>query len=363
MKRRDFIGMVAGISLSGQSGLAGSQVGLPKGYIVPAEERPHARTFMQWPNNRKVYRDTYFLDLTQQTIADIANAIADFEPVVLLADKAHHDHIRKRVSSAVELWNIPTEDLWCRDSGPLFAVHPHKGLAISNMNFNGWGQKQVHTFDGQIAQKIAQDMDVPIFDSGLQGEPGGVEQDGHGTLMAHESSWVIANRNRLTKPEIEARLLAAYGADKMIWSKGLKDQDITDYHIDGLARFAGENRVLIQLSEDPDPDDPFVKAAFETYDVLKQARGANGQPFEITRIADPISPRIKSPDFAGAYVNYYVCNGAVIAAQFGDVKTDEMAVEALRTLYPSREIITLNADVLGELGGGIHCATQQQPKV
>jgi agmatine deiminase len=33
----------------------------------------------------------------------------------------------------------------------------------------------------------------------------------------------------------------------------------------------------------------------------------------------------------------------------------------LQDLYPDREVITLNVDTLGELGGGIHCATQQQP--
>ncbi|MCP5099681.1 MAG: agmatine deiminase family protein, partial [Chloroflexi bacterium] len=26
-----------------------------------------------------------------------------------------------------------------------------------------------------------------------------------------------------------------------------------------------------------------------------------------------------------------------------------------------REVVTLNIDVLGEVGGGIHCATQQMP--
>jgi agmatine deiminase len=56
-----------------------------------------------------------------------------------------------------------------------------------------------------------------------------------------------------------------------------------------------------------------------------------------------------------------VCNGAVIAAQFGDRQTDAIAVAALGRHYPGREVITLNVDALGEVGGGIHCATQQMP--
>jgi agmatine deiminase len=32
-------------------------------------------------------------------------------------------------------------------------------------------------------------------------------------------------------------------------------------------------------------------------------------------------------------------------------------------LYPGREVVMLNIDPVGEVGGGIHCATHEQPKV
>lgn len=344
-----------------KAGFATVFTGMPKGYIVPAEDLPHTRTFMQWPNNRKVYRDLVFLRMTQQTIADIANTIAEFESVVMLADKAEHGRIRKLVSAQVELWDIPTDDLWCRDAGPLFATHNTKGLAVSDLNFNGWGNKQVHTRDDRIALLVASKMGLPIFDSLLRGEAGGVEQDGHGTLIAHESSWVNDNRNALPKAEVERLLLAAFGATKMIWAKGVKGQDITDYHIDSLVRYVGENKVLIQLPKAPAPADPWSIAAYETYETLQNATGANGGELDIHVIKDPVTPRIKSYDFVAAYANYYGCNGAVIAAEFGDPETDALAKAALQEFYPTREIITLNVDTLGELGGGIHCATQQQP--
>ena len=47
--------------------------------------------------------------------------------------------------------------------------------------------------------------------------------------------------------------------------------------------------------------------------------------------------------------------------KFGDKQADQIAMDALKKHYPGREIITLNADALGEVGGGIHCATQQMP--
>ncbi len=346
-----------------KAGFATVFTGMPKGYVVPAEDQPHARTFMQWPNNSKVYRDPAFLRMTQQTIADIANTIVEFEPVVMLAAKADHGPIRKLVSAQVELWDIPTDDLWCRDAGPLFAVHNTEGLAISDLNFNGWGNKQVHTHDAKIAMTVAAQMNLLIFDSYLHGEAGGVEQDGFGTLIAHESSWVNDNRNAYDKSAVESLLLDAFGASKIIWANGVKGRDITDYHIDSLARFVGESKVLIQLPKSVDPADPWSVAAFETYETLQNATNANGGKLDIHVIPEPVKPRIKSYDFVASYPNYYVCNGAVIAAEFGDLETDAIAKAALQDIYPTREIITLNADTLGELGGGIHCATQQQPAI
>ena len=325
---------------------------------VPSEEAQHELTFMQWPVNRQVHPDTYFLDLLQKTIAEIANAIADFEPVVMLAAKQHHSVARRYLADAIELWNIPTDDLWCRDSGPLFAINGSGEPVVSHIKFNGWGDKQIHHHDGLVAQRIAEYLELPLIDSGLKGEAGGVEHDGHGLLMAHESSWVNNNRNPgMSRETIGRNLLAAYGAEQIFWSPGLQGEDITDYHIDSLARFTGPARVLINLPDQPERDDPFHQAALDTHDRLV----AEGLTVDV--IPEPNKRRIKSIDFVASYANFYVCNNAVIAAQFGDNETDAIAIETLQKHYPGRSVISLNVDALGEIGGGIHCATQQMPAV
>ena len=327
------------------------------GFYLPPEESPHQRTFMQWPVSRKVHPDPVFLDMTQDAIARIANAISEFEPVTMLAAKSDHARARKMLSAKVELWDIPTEDLWCRDAGPIFVTNG-KQLAIRHIQFNGWGEKQVNTRDARIAKAVAARLDLPLLPTPLKGEAGGVEQDGHGLLAAHESSWVNDNRNpAMSRVQIEAALLDAYGADRMIWSEGVWGEDITDYHIDSLARFTGPGRVLINLPAEPDKSDPFHMAALDTHDALEAAG------LDVDVIYEPDRRRVKSADFVASYANYYVCNGGVIAAQFGDKQADAEAVAALKRHYPGREIITLNVDPLGELGGGIHCATQQMPAI
>lgn len=349
--------VIGGQPAFGKTGGRMTQPSMGDGFYVPAEELPHHATFMQWPNDRRVYRDEVFLRMTQESILNIANTISAFEPVYLMADGAQHAALRPRLSRGVELWDIPTNDLWCRDAGQLFAVNDAGEMIVRGIQFNGWGNKQPHDHDAKIAKHVAQTLGLRYVPTALKGEPGGVEQDGHGLLMAHKSSWLIDNRNpNMSLDDISGHLLAAYGADRIIWADGVWDEDITDYHIDSLARFTGPNRAIINLPDDPDPDDPFHMAALDTHDILRAA----GVQLDV--IPEPHTRRVNSYDFLASYANFYVCNGAVITAQYGDPDTDALAQQTLARHYFDREVIMLNVDTLGELGGGIHCATQQMPK-
>ncbi len=354
MTRRQTLGAIGAGLAAGITQAAAQSAG----WVMPAEEARHEATFMQWPVSREVHPDRYFLGQLQGTIAEIANTIAEFEPVILLMPPEAVAGAGRRLSGDIEIWEIPTEDLWARDSGPVFLTNGAGERAVLSFNFNGWGGKQIHTNDGRIAARVAERMGLPLIDSGVVGEAGGLEQDGAGLVIAHESSWVIDNRNPgLSRDQIEARILASLGAERMVWAPGVEGLDITDYHIDALARFVAPGHAIIQLPEAVDPNEPFSVSAFETRDILRAA------DLHLTEIADPWDTRITNDDFVASYVNYYVCNGAVIAAQFGDRAADLAARDTLQSLYPNREIVMLNVDPLGEVGGGIHCATQQLPAV
>ena len=325
------------------------------GFRVPPEEALHKLTFMQWPVSPDVYGSGRYRRQVQNLIAEIANTVAQFEPVVVLAAPEAHGTARRKLSSKIELWDIPVDDLWCRDSGPLFARDAQGRLSVRQLNFNGWG-RYWHPNDEQIAARVADRMGLPLHDSGIVGEAGGTEADGHGLLMANESSWVNPNRNPgLSRDRIEQALLAAYGASHMIWGKGVKGHDVTDDHIDGLARFTGRGRVLMMLSTPAEPGNPFDASAHTLYRRLRD------KGMQVDTLPWPEHGRISDPASLGSYVNYYVCNGGVIASESGDRHTDALAAQALRRHYPDRELVMLNTDLLSELGGGIHCATQQMP--
>ena len=121
MKRRD---VLAGAGIGALGVMSGQAPAFATdGFFVPAEEDPHEATFMQWLVSRAVYDDRRFLDDVQDTIAEVANTISAFEPVIMLASREDHALARAKLTGDVTLWDIPTEDLWCRDAGPIFVVN------------------------------------------------------------------------------------------------------------------------------------------------------------------------------------------------------------------------------------------------
>ena len=68
----------------------------------------------------------------------------------------------------------------------------------------------------------------------------------------------------------------------------------------------------------------------------------------------PLDMRIETADLVASYVNLYICNGAVIAAEFGDPEAELIARQTFSELYPGWEIIMLNVDPTGEVDAGMH---------
>lgn len=337
----------------------------PGGWYMPAEEYEHAATWMCWPSSGSVWgRD---LPDVQDAILGIALAIAEFEPVSMLARPGQIGALKGRLGSDVELIDAPVDDLWARDTLPCFLIRDgaagNDALAAGHVRFNGWGGKQIHSGDARLASLVAQLLGAPVVESGLVGEGGGLEVDGAGTVLVAASSWVNDNRNPgRSREQIEAALLKLLGAERMMWIDGLAGADITDGHVDTLARFIDPGTIVVDSPALADPDDPWVEVATQTRRLITEATTSEGKPYEVVTVTQPASPRGTGDDFLATYMNYYVCNGAVIAPQFGDRAADSAARGVLEERFPGREVVMLDIDAVAAGGGGIHCATQQQPK-
>ena len=42
-------------------------------------------------------------------------------------------------------------------------------------------------------------------------------------------------------------------------------------------------------------------------------------------IEEPAKSRVRDLDFVASYVNHYICNGAIVMAEFGDTHSDQHA--------------------------------------
>lgn len=353
-------------SKSSQSKMVKTKNELVGNWRMPDESEPHKRTWMAFGASEEIWGDK-LLPEVQRNLALIALTIAKFEPVSLLIRQEDVETAKKLLGdyprSKVELVISPLDDLWMRDTSAVFVVDKQGEKAAIDFNFNGWGEKQAFEQDAGVAELVAKQAGVAVLGTKLVLEGGGIEVDGHGTAIISESCVLNVNRNpNVTKAQFEAEIKSLLGLKKIIWIPGIKGMDITDGHTDFYARFASSGVVLAGYDADPESYDHAVTQA--NIDVLRKATDAQGKKLKVITLEAPstVRPQYESKDFAAGYIGFYVCNGAVIAQEFGDKRADNAAKKALQSAFPTRKIVQINVDGIASGGGSIHCTTQQEPK-
>lgn len=330
-------------------------------WVMPDESEPHRRTWMAFGASKKIW-GRRLLPEVQRNLANIALSISEYEPVSMLVRESDLATAKSLMGSKIDLVVCPLDDLWIRDTGPVFVVNEEDQKKAIDFNFNGWGEKQDFYNDGKVAAFVANHSGSASHNSKLILEGGGIEVDGHGTAIITESCVINDNRNPgFSKAECEEELKRNLGLKKIIWLPGIKGKDITDGHTDFYARFARPGVVVAAYEPDPESFDHAVTKRH--LDILHTSTDAHGRNLEVVVLNAPsqIRDTYASDDFAAGYVNYYVCNGAVIVPEFGDKWADTNAKLKLEQLFPDRNIVHLNIDGIAAGGGGIHCTTMQEP--
>jgi agmatine deiminase len=334
-------------------------------WFMPAEFMPHKRTWMIFGPSNEIWGNKLF-SIAQQNVATIAKTIANYEPVTMLVTERDYVVAKKLVGAEIELIVCPLDDIWMRDIGPVFVLTSQGKKAAVKFNFNGWGGKQTYEFDAKTAEFVTAQAKCDLLKTSLVLEGGGIEVNGKGMAILSESCILNTNRNPfLSKTECEEKLKSLLGLKKIIWLPGIKNKEITDGHVDCYARFTASSSVVVNYN--PNPAHFNCVVTQEHIKILKNATDTENRTLDVVVIDGPTSFREPyknedfAEDFAGGYLNYYVCNGAVIAQEFGDTQADGLAKEKLQTLFPNREIKLINIDAISAGGGGIHCITQQEP--
>lgn len=330
---------------------------------MPSEASRHDRTLMAWPCGR--WESFGLLEEAFVNYAAVANAIAAFEPVMMFAEPGYAAEARARCSEEVEVVEVPLDDSWLRDSGPIFVVGDAKRRVGVDFAFNAWGEKfPAWEADDAVASSICDRLGIESRRAPIVLEGGSITVDGRGTLVTTEQCLLHPKRNpALDQDAIEAALGDWLGVTKVIWlENGLIEDLDTDGHVDNLCAFIEPGQVICQAS--PGPEDPDHTNLTENLARLRSATDSRGGDLEVVEL--PFLPRAEHEGRSVAipYTNFYLANGAaIVPTPEGGDATEADALAVISSAFPDREVIGVPSTTLARGGGGIHCITQQVPAV
>ncbi len=357
------------------------------GFFMPAEFSIHHGTIMIFPERKGSWSD---LPKAQEIFCRIIREIAKSEIVYVLVSDAQRSRAQELLSGnpRIHLLTIPQNDAWTRDTAPTFVINDKGELRGIDWQFNAWGGEFDGLYahwdeDNALASAFCDAIGVDCYDAQhfvLEG--GSIHSDGEGTLLVTESCLLSEGRNpQMTKDEITEMLKNYLGAEKVIWLPRGIYNDETNEHVDNVCAFVNPAEVVLAWTDDEnDPQYPLSKACLE---CLASETDAKGRPFTVHKLPIPAVPvcveesdmdgyefeegedvREVGERLAASYVNFYICNHAVLLPQFGgeNAKSDERATGILENLFHDREIVKIPARDIIVGGGNIHCITQQIPR-
>ncbi len=327
-------------------------------YTMPSEEAAHQGTWLQWPHKYTYGQqqpnryDPIWVEMTKalhtgELVHIVAYNETEKNRIIQLLEQAGVD--MNQIDFLIE----KTEDVWVRDNGPIFVHDENNKLMITNWEFNGWGGKYDFKHDNLIPSHVSNATGVSKIDIDMVLEGGAIEVDGAGTLMATRSSILNNNRNPgLTQAQAETFFKHYLGITNFVWLDGIAGLDITDMHIDGIARFVGDHTIATYPKEFAENYGDAVIS--RDYNVLETAKNAKGEPYNIVEL--PVASKSE-----GSYLNYYVGNEVVVVPNYNE-STDVAANAIIQGLYPEKKVVGVMVNELWKDGGAIHCVTQQQPR-
>src|SRR3954451_15706231 len=331
------------------------------GLAMPAEWGEHERTLMAWPARLELWGDGFAA--VKRDYAIVASAVAAFEAVLMIAPEGARAEVRRMCGRGVEALELPIDDSWMRDSGPIFVTGTCGGRAGVDFRFNGWGGKFAPCErDDAMPRALLASLGVDRFEAPFVLEGGSVSVDGDGTLLTTEQCLLHPNRNPgLDRGEIETLLREYLGIDTVIWlPHGLVEDRDTDGHVDNVAAFIGPGRVLVQTVADV--SSPNYEPLQENLSVIRAATDARGRRLEVVELDVLPATEVRGLPGCVPYTNLYLANGAAVVPVSGDdPDRDEAVLSLLASVLAPRDVVSVPGRMLAEGGGGVHCITQQVP--
>jgi agmatine deiminase len=342
---------------------------------MPAEWEPHRATWIAWPHHEPDWPGKFAA--IPWVYAEIVRALANHEPVEILCQS---DDARAAAQAAIEahdvitshvrLHTVPTDRVWLRDSAPTGVLQTTGRVVLVDWAFNAWAKYDNWQRDDVVGEAVARvtgyERVVPRRPDGRHPivlEGGGIDVNGRGLLLVTEE-WLLSDlqvRNPgMTRADYERTFAEWLGVRRTIWlGEGCVGDD-THGHVDDIARFVGDDTVVVAVEQDP--ADENHERSLDNLRRLEHASAlADVGPLRIVQLPFPRAVVMNGERLPASYANFYIANGVVIVPTFND-PNDRVALNTLAELMPSRQVVGIHAvDLVWGLGT-LHCLTQQEPK-
>lgn len=266
-----------------------------------------------------------------------------------------------------------------------------------------------------LDRTIAKRLGVALHRTPLAMEGGGVEVNGRGLVIANAALYRTRNP-KLSQAEVEQQLLRLPGLRKVIWLPEGLAEDVhlrgtiagpyvawgSGGHTDQFVRFADERTVLLAWPDEADvrmhPVARLTRLAMRrNHALLAAATDADGRRLRVIKVP---TPRIVQrsvvlddqadlerseawrPDYfapaegreagqslwqvaTASYLNFVVANGVVVLPDYlphgTPPKRQERVQHVFEAAFPGRQIVFVDPISANWVGGGLHCATLNQP--
>lgn len=263
------------------------------------------------------------------------------------------DAARALAGDCANIIEAPFFDIWLRDTGPIIVRNGDTATALDYLG-NGWGGKYPSPLDDDLARVLCGGANLPRTPRDWVLEGGAIDVDGAGLLVTTEQCLLNPNRNPgLSREELETRLSADLGVERILWLGAGLVNDHTDGHVDNLARFIAPG--VLALPTARGDDDPNAQ-------IFADAK-ARALAFGVEVVEIPSVGLFTDEDgeaIPASHMNFYVGNKVVVVPTYG-TPSDAEAVAAVAARFPGRETIGLRANHILTGGGSFHCISQQVP--
>lgn len=335
-------------------------------HCLPAEWAPQVGVLLIWPHADSDGGPR--LAAIESVFVRVAAEVARREEVVIRChDAALVGRVRGLLAAAgvdagrVRLYEVASQDTWAREHGPLTVLRRGCPLLLgfsfagggkSAAELDDAGSRRLHALGAFAAEAMAS------VDFVLAG--GSIETDGDGTLLTTRRGLLGAGGSGLSQAELERRLGALLGVERVLWlGHGRLSGDDTGY-IDRLARFTDGGTIAYQSCDDPaDPDFAGLQAMAAELTGLRTAAGA---PYRLVPLPWPRARRTgDGAALPAGYANFLILNDAVLVPTYAD-PADAQALACMRVCFPGREVVGIDCRALLEQGGGLHGLAMQLPE-